>query len=1479
MAVVFAMAMVFAGVAILASDVDAEEVKPTLVSTETELKVALGNGEDVVFGNDITVTASSGGYNMAGIIVNGCTVDGAGYTLTVTGANTTWDCAIYTTGGTIENLMVSGAFRGIFTSGCNSNIVLDNVTLDGVCYTISSDGSNSDYSIIVKNSTLNGWTSYTRGYKSVSFENCDFGKGNGDYNYAFLRPYSTTTMIGCTFSESFELCTSQMTDGKAVTLENCTYAGSNIDKMFYYAEAKTVAKSGGSFNAVVDGIAYYNYVAHALEENDAVTLTNDTTITEDLTTSGTIDLSTYALTVESGIKFTGNLKSDDNVINLNGLVAGEDGLVIKKGSIVISGSTNGGDITVTEGTVKILESVSVTNVSVAKDATLIIPEGVTITATSINNEGNITLAGTIDGNIVNNGVVEFASEDAEITGTSTGTGKIDTSAVAEEGTISGSFDTSTTFGKNQMITATGDITLVKGTVFVFEGSFIIPEGVTVTIQSGAQLIMYGQAANLENDGTVVIESYVESNVVGTQKGGFVIYGGTATNNGTISLVYEAETPMIALNIWDGVFINDGSIEVSEQSKLRIGGTAEVTNNGNITVDSEAQLQASSKVVNKGTVDVEGLVIGATSFENYGEITLAGKMGGNVTIDTASIDAILNINGIIASDTYTITVTEVALDAALVADKKVVATGLESQIVLTIGDEDSVSGLSIAAVVDKVVDDGTTTYYTILTMSGDVVADDETEEPVGGETYAVGIATAGDVSITGDLILNGIDLSVGGVFTVPGTLTVINDKNNSTGTGTITLLNASKTTVTGTMSTTEKDIIDAFDTNEFNAVAYTVKATTSTPVTYYYTTLANAIASGTDKATVYGEATVEEDLTVPGTMTVEYTAGALIVIDSDATMTLAAGAVVKSAADDSFVVEGTLVIEDVKKSKVKDVNVDSDVKSAGENTAKYTSLVNALNTAVSGDVIKLRDAASITEDVAIKEGVTLQTETFALTVKEGKTLTIDGTLYVNGGSLKVDPKNEGDKDGKIVLNNLIQSDAQIQADANYPAGAYYSVTEKTNTLYCVMPVAKAADIINDVDDATITLDGKLELADVAFTGTADKVATVIVDDEVKFGTITLDLAKIMFTNDKVAGSVSNVIGTVTMNGAAGTDLAIISETEDDVKALIMSGAFTIADDEKENIAVTGDVSISEFTVCCMTVDGNLTVIEDSSITDLLTVNGTVNVANGKELVLEEALVLGTLAAAEETDDAEEGTITVDGLFVGIDEKAVTGASAVVSGNVDLNEITFVAAGATVPESITDIETYTEYYVDGELWVTAYYVDGDYVIGDVEAPIKDAYFQNWVADGEPVDDNEIGSSKKVDAKINYNIYDVTIYAGEGIGTIAIDGVVMMNLMGNIHMMQNLTAGEHEVTYTLKNGYGGTAKLYMDGKEVSSMVLSGVNDDESNVEFTYTLSGATAIVDQPVIVEEDEGMSLTDILLIVLVVLIVIMAIIVALRMMRS
>lgn len=188
--------------------------------TSQNIKDALNNKEDVVLATDVSLVGSTGGYNKAGLVLSGNTIDGKGNTLTVTNANSTWDCAVYHQGGTIKNLVIEGAFRGIFTAGCSSDIIIDNVTIDNVCYTFSSDTGNANYSVIVTNSTLNGWTSYTGGYKSVTFEGCKFGKGTGAYQYSYLRPYNDSTFTNCIFETGFGFDATCATS----TLVNC-YVG------------------------------------------------------------------------------------------------------------------------------------------------------------------------------------------------------------------------------------------------------------------------------------------------------------------------------------------------------------------------------------------------------------------------------------------------------------------------------------------------------------------------------------------------------------------------------------------------------------------------------------------------------------------------------------------------------------------------------------------------------------------------------------------------------------------------------------------------------------------------------------------------------------------------------------------------------------------------------------------------------------------------------------------------------------------------------------------------------------------------------------------------------------------------------------------------------------------------------------------------------------------------------------------------------
>lgn len=203
---------------------DSLDMDTVVAGTEAALKWALANGKNVILNNDLTFAATmSNAYGATGIVVDGQTIDGNGYTLTITGANTTWDSAIFIKSGTVKNLKVAGAFRGIFTSdAANGDIYLDNVSFDTV-YTFNSDGAGTGYGVYISNSTMNGWTSYSKCHTEVVFTNCDFTL-NGN---AFLRAYNNTEFVDCRFDAAtgFEF---QVISGAVATLENCYYGDALI---------------------------------------------------------------------------------------------------------------------------------------------------------------------------------------------------------------------------------------------------------------------------------------------------------------------------------------------------------------------------------------------------------------------------------------------------------------------------------------------------------------------------------------------------------------------------------------------------------------------------------------------------------------------------------------------------------------------------------------------------------------------------------------------------------------------------------------------------------------------------------------------------------------------------------------------------------------------------------------------------------------------------------------------------------------------------------------------------------------------------------------------------------------------------------------------------------------------------------------------------------------------------------------------------
>lgn len=177
--------------------------------------------DPVILTDDLTFsannTAANSGYGATGVSVNGGVLDGNGKTLTVNDAWNTWDCAVNVKGGTIKNLTINSAMRGIFMGSATADVYIDNVVIDGTVYTFNSDGGSKNYGVYISNSTLNGWTSHSDVHKEVVYTNCNFGEGNG---YAYCRPYGPTTFKNCAFGAGFEVDAVGQ-----VTFENCTIGG------------------------------------------------------------------------------------------------------------------------------------------------------------------------------------------------------------------------------------------------------------------------------------------------------------------------------------------------------------------------------------------------------------------------------------------------------------------------------------------------------------------------------------------------------------------------------------------------------------------------------------------------------------------------------------------------------------------------------------------------------------------------------------------------------------------------------------------------------------------------------------------------------------------------------------------------------------------------------------------------------------------------------------------------------------------------------------------------------------------------------------------------------------------------------------------------------------------------------------------------------------------------------------------------------
>ena len=647
------------------------------------------------------------------------------------------------------------------------------------------------------------------------------------------------------------------------------------------------------------------------------------------------------------------------------------------------------------------------------------------------------------------------------------------------------------------------------------------------------------------------------------------------------------------------------------------------------------------------------------------------------------------------------------------------------------------------------------------------------------------------------------------------------------------------------------------------------------------------------------------------------------------------------AEDKTNVKGTDIISDVYSEQVNEEG--KAVRNGWAQWTNLVNALNGAEAGQTITISKDKTAGDveISADAEIKAGVTLVVpdDTATLLLKNGVTLIVSGKLVTEQAikaenSFDVEARNVADaKDNSsaVVVKGVFASssveikygyvkpvpvegaDGEFTAQANTAgapiAGAYYATKDYD---YVVSPLSVAIASIADIT-SEITVKGAVAEGDIAFAAT-EEVKKIVVENKTLANpaeTVTsLTVASLTLSEGAaVSGGVFNgsvVVGanTVVLKGA--TEL---SAAEKDGK-LVLDGTLKV-DVKDGSFQVSAGTAVANGLTVVAGDKGKAVVASGATLEagkagianiDALTVEGTLSVPATYNATIGTLVVYGAVSVTAATSEKTAGTLTVTDLFVGMtsdDYTAKTAAAASVSGKVTVKNIAYVLNGsaldADAQKSVDDLENSTVFHVNGSVWFTAYTASDESVKVD-KAPITDAILAGWsvTENGEPLKDAkgnatfEVsigGDNKDVYALIKTDIYDIVIKADEGIADVYLNGQAMY--YGYVYAEDGkgayyaytatVSAGDYKVTYTLKNGWSGDAKL--SGDNVTGMSLKATGDAGQKVYQLTGIEKSGYVEPSEPSDDKDDGMTITDYLLIVLVVLIVILAVIVALRLMRS
>lgn len=1151
----------------------------------------------------------------------------------------------------------------------------------------------------------------------------------------------------------------------------------------------------------------------------------------------------------------------------------------------------------------------------------------------------------------------------------------------EDASFSGSINTITEFGENQLVTVPKDTVLQKGAKISIYGKLFVPEGVTIKVSTGASLNIYGIAdiqGNLEVEGA---DEFAEEK----EPGMFLVHGnGEATISGTVNV--------------DGVFATDvnakiviksaaevagdifGNIEVSEDAILTVTGHVEgdeseqkrtkFTVYGNLTIASDVPTSGFDVMMKKnGTLSIQKAVLGTNA--------------GNVGDDGVGGDIRVTDDGVYYKDKKDAIINELIINGKIKVKSGDVKDGYEP-----FGYGAAVSGItvSVSSTETKVTEGehmDQMKHVSVMSVSGNVsvageIIYDQSLNSPEVEEYSAEIramaAEKSTIMIDKDLSLGekvdasfrdvevaapvavsaGAGLNLDGETEVKAAITANFKDTTGDVQSMIDLENGATVTVTGDGSIASLVPIHGVD-RTVNATLYGK---------YMYVSFDMAIAAlnaaKTKDVSAYGVQTLTASAEIPAGTVVKLTEDSMLNIGSedstDVVLSVASGNGIMLRSNNSKGIEvyGTLyaakasnidsnlrdkMVEDRKAiaSDVESHTLKADGKTQDLNGfAKWTNIYTALDTAESGQTVAIQRNIPDLKSVTVKDGVTLDLNGYMVNVAKKAVLTIIGTLdLTDDGSGIILDEPEMDNNGKVKTAGgaisytgyiLYVGDAVPITQQNLVLpGAYYTLAKDGKNVLTTYANG-AADAMKAEDYSVVfkaDKDGKIALGEISIAGEKEKVVKINVEKANLTGTITLSYvdfdvadesvvdARFVSGDDSIAVKAKVKEMLCIENGVLGDAVVLmingsVADIDDKTDtSVVFDGKVFIAKNfgsEADKTVVNGDLTVcgiknapAVFEASALNVAGTVTVQNGSGLGVVkLTVPGVVKIENGM-LEADEATVFGSIdASAVDADGISVAKAEFKALFIGVDStilevvvqnEANAGAAASVSGNVAVKEYALVAPDTTVPEAFAKDSAYktTVFEVEGATYLTGYaaadFKESPAIQRVIYVP-TDADFLGWFVAGETEKTKMlIGEVDKVSAKIDYNIYTVKVALGAGIENVALNGNLVTKMVNGMYVMDKLKAGTYNVTYTLSNGYSGNATLSVNGEKQSGMSFKVSGEMR---EYLIQLSGVSASGYTPApgpTPDKDDGLSLTDYLLIVLVVLIVIMAIIVAMRLMRS